>query len=431
VTATRKLRYLSAAAVFAVAAAVSASAHEMLLGVGTHFIDLPAAQPALLSLAVKVRADSMRADSQWSLVETTRGAYRIPAAWDRFVSNARSRGLEPLLILDYGNKLYDDGKLPRSADAIAGFVRFATFVVKHFAGRVRYYEVWNEWNTGTGGYYPGGSAHDYARLFNATYSAIKPIAPNTVVLAAAGYHDWYAQIAKLGVAARADGVAIHPYVAKELGYQASIGSNGPERSAERLIEAEAIMRQLSGGREVPLYITEIGWSTSSGEAGYSEQDVATMAERSLLMFAALPYVRGVWWYDLIDDGSDAAQAEDRFGLFRQSHALKPAARIVQSLARTFRHDDLTWNPQSHPGAGLIVLNRGSSPAPSVIAWHVHSSPEEAEKSDWRYVVSCDPGLRVVRAAYAISPSDQTITAAPAVFTYRAGHCTRARLSGPM
>lgn len=148
------------------------------------------------------------------------------------------------------------------------------------------------------------------------------------------------------------------------------------------------------------------------------------------MFAALPYVRGVWWYDLIDDGPDAANAEDRFGLFRQTHALKPAAQVVQSLAPFLKNNHLAWIAESQTGAGLIILKRDSSRAPSVVAWHAHPSPQDVEKSEWRYVVSCNPTLSILRAERNISASEQAITTAPTVFTYRLGHCTRERLPGP-
>jgi hypothetical protein len=423
------IRILSGIALLAAAAGVNVSAHSIFLGVNTHFINYPADQQALLDLAQSVGIGSVRADTGWRIVETTKGVYKIPPAWDQFIDDARRAGIEPLLILDYGNNLYDNGKLPVSRDATEGFVEFTRFVVKHFAGRVRYYEVWNEWNTGTGGYYPGGTAVDYARLFDASYAAIKQIVPNAVVLAGAGYYDWCAQIARLGVALRADGVAIHPYAPKELDYSASIGSNGAERSAQRVIEAEAIMRQLSGGKEIPLYITEIGWPTSSGKPGYPEQDVAALAERSLLMFAALPYVRGVWWYDLIDDGPNADNLEDRFGLFRQNRASKPAAAAAHSVAPLLKDNDLTWNPASNPGAGLIVLDRGASNPASVVAWRVHPAPEDEPKAGWRYVASCDRALKIVRAAHDNSDADQMITSVPAVFTYRAGHCKREPLLG--
>lgn len=428
-TRTCLFRSVSAAALLAVAAGVAASAHGILLGVGTHFINYPSAQSGLLGLARTVGADSVRADTGWKFVETTKGDYRIPPAWDQFVDNARRRGIEPLLILDYGNRFYDGGKLPRSPAAISGFVHFATFVVKHFAGSVRYYEVWNEWNTGTGGYYPGGSAADYARLFDATYAAIKRIDPNTVVLAAAGYGDWYEQIARLGVASRADGVAIHPYVPKEPDYQPSLGSNGPERSVQRVIDVERTMQRFTGGREIPLYITEIGWPTSTGEKGFPEDDVAAMAERSLLMFAALPYVRGVWWYDLIDDGPDASIPEARFGLFTQHFAIKPAGRVVQSIAPLLKNNSLTWSSMSNLAKGLVVLDLGTAAQPSLVAWAVRPLTPGGEGAGAPFAVSCDPALRIVSASREIQARNQPITSVPTIFRYNAGQCARERLSG--
>ncbi len=424
----RILETLTLTVALATTGIVGASAHDLLLGVNTHAIDYPGAQPLMLDLARKLGVDSVRADAQWKLVETRKGQYQIPPAWDQFVDRARRRGIAPLLILDYGNPFYDGGHLPRSPAAIAGFARYAAFVVRHFAGRVRYYEVWNEWNTGTGGYYPGGSAADYARLFDATDAAIKRVDPNAVVLAAAGYQDWYAQIGRLGVAARADGVAMHPYVPKEPGYRESVGSNGPERSAQYLIDTEATLRRFSGGREIPLYVTEIGWPTSTGRRGYPEADVAAMTERSLLLYASLPYVRGVWWYSLIDDSPDASNPEARFGLFRQHYAMKPAAGVFQSLAPLAIHNDLRFDPHSNLGAGLVILGHSASPRPAVIAWQIPNEPRGGGPT-LQFVVTCDPALRVTRSFGGAAGGARRVLPVPAAFTYRAGHCTREPLLG--
>ena len=418
--------YLSGIALLATANV--AVAHSIILGVATHFINYPNSQALMLDLAQRVGADSVRADTGWSLVETTKGRYMIPPAWDQFVDGARRRGMEPLLILDYGNKFYDHGKIPRSAAAIQGFVRFATFVVQHFAGRVRYYEVWNEWNTGTGGYYPGGSAEDYARLFDAAYTAIKRIDPATIVLASSGYKSWYTQIAKLGVAARADGVAIHPYVAKESNYHPWAGSNGAERSAEKVIEDEATMRRLSGGKEIPLYITEIGWSSNTGSQGYPEQDVASIAERSLLMFAAMPYVRGVWWYDLINDSTDKTNAEARFGLYRhRSYAPKLVGNVIQSLAPLLKNNSLVWSRESNLNAGIVVLGRVGSPYPWIVAWKVQPLSKDQNSARTPYTVSCNRSLTITHATSVAAVTGQPLSSVPTTFSYQGGHCSRAPL----
>ena len=423
------LRHLAGIALFAATVVTSAAAHDIILGVGTHFINYPNVQPLMLNLAQRVGADSVRADTGWSLVETTKGRYTIPPAWDQFVNDAKKRGMEPLLILDYGNKLYDNGKIPRSPAAIQGFVRFATFVVKHFAGRVRYYEVWNEWNTGTGGYYPGGSAQDYARLFDATYAAIKRVDPATIVLASSGYKNWYTQIAKLGVAARADGVAIHPYVARESDYHPWAGSNGAERSAQKVIDDETTMRRLSGGKEIPLYITEIGWPSSTGSRGYPEQDVARMAERTLLMFAAMPYVRGVWWYDLVNDSTDETNPEARFGLFRhRSYAPKPVGDVVRSLAPLLKNNSLVWSRQSNLAAGVVALGRVGAPYPWIMAWKVQPLSKDQNSARAPYIVSCNRSLTITHALGAAPMAGQPLNSVPTAFSYQAGHCSRVPLS---
>lgn len=401
---------------------VPATAHGILFGVGTHFINYPHAQPLLLDLAQKVGFNSVRANPDWSEVESEKGVYKIPTAWDQFVDRARQRGMEPLLLLAYGNKLYDHGKLPRSEGAIKAFARYAAFVALHFRGKVTYYEIWNEWNTGTGGYYPGGSAQAYARLFDAAYRAIKRVAPNSVVLVSSGYKDWYEKIAKLGVAARADGVAIHPYVAKEFGYNPLVGSNGAERSVQHVMNVENNMRRLSGGKEIPLYITEIGWPTNTGKDGYPQSDVGALAARSLLMFAALPYVKGVWWYDLIDDGADPQNPEDRFGLFTRHYDWKPAAKMLRHLAAFLKHNNLSWNPASDLQKGIVIINRNSTTNPSVLAWHVPppSGNSQAERS--RYVMTCAKRRRDFQARPASAASGALTSTTPSTFTYRDGRC---------
>lgn len=407
----------------------SARAHTVLLGVATHVINYPSAQPALLDLARKIGVDSVRADTGWKFVEATPGVLKIPPAWDQFVDRARRRGIEPLLILDYGNPFYDHGHLPRSPGAIAGFVRFATFVVRHFAGRVRYYEVWNEWNTGTGGYYPGGSAEDYARLFDATYTAIKQVSSDSVVLAAAGYGNWYEDIARLGVAGRADGVAIHPYVSKEPGDRGLGGANGPERSVQKVIESEAIMRRATGGREIPLYITEIGWPTSTDAKGYSEADVGEMAGRALLMFASLPYVRGVWWYDLIDDGNNPDHADERYGLFRRNNSPKPAAEVVQALASQIIDGDLAWDPESDLANGVVVIDRGTGTPAAKIAWQIPANLADTGNVAQAYGVSCAPRLPISPIATQATDLALVLRPLPQIFTFQMNHCSRGPLFG--
>lgn len=413
------------------AANMSASAHNILLGVGTHVVGHAAAeQQSQLNLARKLGFNAVRDDFLWQYVETSKGVYHIPAAWDQYVNAARQRGIEPLAILDYGNKFYDGGNKPRSPQAIEGYIRYATFVVKHFAGRIKYFEIWNEWDNSTGGF-PPGSARDYARLFDAVYPVLKKVDPTGVFLACASApgnnaKKWYEQLAKLGVAESADGVSVHPYVyPQKPNMGSSLGSDEAERSVQEVMNIETTMRRLSGGKEIPLYVTEIGWPTNIGRFGLAESGVASLAQRSLLMLAALPYVQGAWWYDLQDGCSNRTYYECHFGLARQDLALKPAARAIQAIAPLVKHNSLSFSSQSNLQSGLVVLKRNAEPVPSIIAWHIGSRSQSGGAADSaRYTVTCVPSLKIGEAVGNRAVSDLSVTAVPTIFSYRHGQCMR-------
>lgn len=419
----RVFRYLRGLALIAVSSLGPACAHGILLGVGTHITSVPTEQSSQLQLARKIGFDTVRDEALWNDVERTKGIYQVPRAWDQFVNDARRLGIEPLIILDYGNRFYDGGDKPRSPEAIAGFVRYATFVVKHFAGRVQRFEIWNEWDTHAGGF-PSANAEDYARLFSAVFPAVKAADPSAVFLASAsagGRNEWYEQIARLGIAARADGVAVHPYVFPHTSiFGTSSVPDEAERSAQQVIDIENTMRGLGGGKTIPIYITEIGWPTSLDASGVTDAVAASLAQRMVLLFSSLPYVQGVWWYDLVDDGPDSTNSQDRFGLLQQNLAFKPAALAIQSIAPLIKNNNLTLNPASDLAAGTVALNRNSSSQRSVIAWRVGSAEQGQVNSGPKYANSCDSAQKILSLA---------ITPMPTVFTYRRNGCTRASLMG--
>ena len=418
-------------ALFAAVACITAHAHGILLGVNTHVTGNPLVQRPQLDRAREIGFDSVRDAFLWRYAEPAKGIYEIPPSWDSFVHAARQRGIEPLVILCYGNPLYDGGDKPRSREAIEGFVRYATFVVKHFAGRVRYFEIWNEWDTHAGGF-PSADAADYAKLFDAVLPAVKRADPRGVFLASAsagGRNRWYEQLARLGIAARADGVAVHPYVyPRKHFFWTSSASDEAERSARQLTEIERGMRRLSGGKTIPIYVTEIGWPTSSDASGVKEGQAASLAQRMLLVFSSLPYVRGVWWYDLVDDGPDGGNSQDRFGLVRQDYAFKSAAFLVQSIAPFIKSNQSTLNPATDLASGVVVVNLGSPSEGSVIAWDADAGDDAGKTRGRGYTVSCSASGELVRGARGRVRHDLLLRRAPAVFFRQNGICRRVQLT---
>ena len=63
-----------------------------------------------------------------------------------------------------------------------------------------------------------------------------------------------------------------------------------------------------------------------------EREAAMYLARFTLLARTRPWIRGVWWYDLIDDGDSDTSVEQRFGLVRRSLAPKPALRTAKSVA---------------------------------------------------------------------------------------------------
>ena len=425
---TRVTRYIGGLLAAALGICHCASARGFLFGAVTGVISIPENQTSRLVAARKIGLNTLRADAAWKYVETTKGIYRIPPAWDQFVDRANRQGIQVDLVLDYGNRLYGRGGKPRSPQSIAAFVRYATFVVKHFLGRVRYYEIWNEWDTHTGGA-PAGDATGYSRLFNAVYPALKRIDPRATFMVTSsssdpGYERFYQTLAQDGVLSRADAVAFHPYDLEEPNYRKVIGARGPEVSIQRVIALEAMMRQRTGRATVPIYITEVGWPTNRGRFGFPEHDVAAMAERMALMASALPYVRGIWWYNLRDSCRDSYNDECRFGLTSPDLSFKPAAYAVQSVASVVRRDNLVFDPRSDLQSGLVVLDRNNDTGHARIAWYVGTERQGFGNTEGHYAVRCDPQLSIVRTTLRASALFEPITAVPTEFSYGRPACTR-------
>ncbi len=114
-----------------------------------------------------------RADLLWERVERG-GTYRFQA-YDGLMNALEARGMGALLILDYGHPDHG-GKVPRTAEDIAAFGRFAEAAAKHFKGRDVRYEIWNEpdiaqfWS-------PKPNAQEYATLLREAVSAIRRADP--------------------------------------------------------------------------------------------------------------------------------------------------------------------------------------------------------------------------------------------------------------
>jgi hypothetical protein len=88
----------------------------------------------------------------------------------------------------------------------------------------------------------------------------------------------------------------------------------------------------SAGREIPILVTEMGWPTNKGTHGVTERNAAKYLVRFKTLARSRPWLGGVWWYDLFDDGDTESKAEHRFGLVSRDLRVKPAYVAARTLA---------------------------------------------------------------------------------------------------
>jgi hypothetical protein len=286
-----------------------------------------------LSVVKSTGVNSIRNEILWQTVETSRGRYAIPERYDNFVDQSLAFGIQPLVLLDYGNSLYDHGDKPLSDSAIAAYANYAEFVVKHFKGKAHLYEIWNEWS-GPVGNTTKGTAESYTKLLKVVYPRIKAVDPTITVLGGAVsaqdlHAGWLIRMLDAGAVTSLDAISIHPYTF----YRGDLDDRSPEAWQLFVAQTEADVRKYDQGRDFPLYVTEIGWPTHTGSHSSTPDREAAFLAQTFLLARTMSYVKGVWWYSFRDASWNAEHQEANFGIVRPDLKPKPAFYALSRLAR--------------------------------------------------------------------------------------------------
>ena len=325
---------------------------EILLGSGTRAGQGSMQESLVYTLLNHAGLGAFRDELYWAQVEKKEKIYLLPAhltQLDRLLTNAPSRDIKSILILDYGNSLYGSG-MPLTDESRAAFCDYAAFAAGRYKGKIAYYELWNEWNAGMGTKpKKPGSAADYVKLADACIPRIKAVDPDAKVLvgATAGYDGpWTEAALELGVLRHADGFSVHPYVF------AHHSDRRPEKAISFLRSLDSQLGRYKPN--VPIIVSEMGWPTSSDSVGISEQLQADYILRFILLARTIKNVQGISIHALVDYGTDPANREHNFGLVRKDLSIKPAYASLASVADIVRKFDAQ---QIFSGASsAIVVN---------------------------------------------------------------------------
>jgi hypothetical protein len=292
------------------------------LGAQTHFGQYRAHVDDLLDLVQQAGIGWIRDEVYWSEIEKERGVFRFPPAYDQYLTAAQTRGVQVLLILDFGNALYSGAEKagPATDAARQAFSRYCGEVVRRYTRfGVRTFEIWNEPNASTF-WKPQPNPEDYARLLEAAYRSCKDADPGATVLGCSTSGtdlSFIGRVLDAGGGRFMDGVSFHPYCQPL----------PPER---RLLADIAKLNGIAPGK--PLWITEFGYPVYTGASGVDEETQANYLVRALLLARTSPLVERTFWYDFQNDGDIREDAECNFGLIRTDRTPKPAFRACKTMA---------------------------------------------------------------------------------------------------
>ena len=220
------------------------------MGLGMEKLDRDAFDPTkaydkVAALGVKW----IRLQSGWQKTEKEEGIYDF--AWlDSQVDELLKRGLKPWLCLCYGNILYDElakqyqgavGCPPiRTEKAYNAWLKYVEETVKHFKGRIEYYEVWNEAEGGWT-WRPEPDTREYAEFCIKTGKVIKSADENAKVITGSHYQDsmqFFNDEFAYGTLEVSDAVTYHAY-----NYDESL-------SMQRVKALNALIKAYGGHAEV-------------------------------------------------------------------------------------------------------------------------------------------------------------------------------------
>jgi hypothetical protein len=306
--------------------------------------------------------DWVREDFRWDLAEPAPGVYDWSRT-DRLMAAAAKADTQVLAIIDYsapwassdpsggGDKFYP----PQNPSDYAEFSR--QVVLRYGSGGsfwdarphltpnpLKAVELWNEpyshifWK-------PNPDPQAYAEMSHAAAAAIRGAQPATTIILPgdpfqtrtnSATPEWLGEVlsADPGLADLINAYSVHPYPEPR-----GIGpgdAGDPRFTFDRVALAHQVA--VAHNAELPIWITEIGWSTADASVGgVSEATQAAYVQDSILRsFGTWPYVSHVFVYSWDESSGAPTDWEGNLGLRRMDGSLKPAWGTLVDLLATNR-----------------------------------------------------------------------------------------------
>lgn len=270
----------------------------------------------------------------WNNVETVRGVLKVPEADDLYAQQLKAENTGYMLLLSYGNFLYDNTDPPReriapnTEDGFKGFANYCAYMAEKYKGYINNFEIWNEYNFTV--FNERNEGPDvYAKMLEYAYKAIKEVNPDAQIagVACAGTPmDFIEGVLENGGYEYMDALSCHPYD--------WTGEFRNDYFVDRLKDVQKLMRKY--GEVKPIWLTEYGMNTGDSTSGVSEQEQAESALQTYALSIGEDVAQKLYWYDIQNDGADTSQ-ESNWGLIDSNYseitpwAAKPAYAVMAGI----------------------------------------------------------------------------------------------------
>jgi hypothetical protein len=320
-----------------------------------------------------------RQDFTWRRIEKKRRQYQFQD-YDRLVDKCREHGLLLFGNLAYAPNFHD----PRTPRGVRAYCDFVTETVKHFAGKVKYWQIWNEPN---GGFWKG-TPQEYARLLAAAGKAIHQADPDAKVLGLnMAFCDvlWAEKILKMVPYDCFDIVCFHPYrppSAPEERFDFweldqyvkswhphDLKPDYPLVRMTFLEQTDELIKVMAGfGKPKPIWITEICWNSHIHPYGTLETRQADLAVRFHVLAIASGKIEKVFWWTLRDTGTRQFDQADMVGMLRNDLTPKYSYYAFSFMTRMLEGKQWLRNDVFGPDIYAAVFTDKKSDRDTIVAW---------------------------------------------------------------
>ena len=279
----------------------------------------------MVDLAADAGVRWTREEFHWEWIEPEPGVQDADtlARYDHAVTSLRDHGISILGLLAYDAPWSAGENAPATDAQRDDYARFAASMVGRYHESVHYWEIWNEPNLDHF-WKPKADPQAYAALLRTAHTAIKQADPEAKVVgcAVSGVGlDFIRDVLDAGGGAYMDVLSIHPYSGHE--------STDAADERQEIRRLRAMLADY--GLNPPIWVTEVGFQTSTNENGVSEEEQGGMLARTYLTLFS-EGVDLVINYDFADDGKDLSDGEQCFGVLRHDLSPKPAWRALATMA---------------------------------------------------------------------------------------------------